>query len=71
MRNKKRIAAALCAAVTALTVSGCHGSRKTAEFSVPAELDESRSINITFWAKNDTNRTQTDIYRKAIEDFQS
>ncbi|MBQ9483156.1 MAG: extracellular solute-binding protein [Ruminiclostridium sp.] len=71
MRNKKRIAAALCAGVAALTMTGCHGSRKTAEFAVPDTIDESRNITITFWAKNDTNRTQTDIYRKAIEDFQS
>ena len=71
MRNKKRIVAAVCAAAAVVSVSGCHGSRKTSEFAVPDSLNENSSITVTFWAKNDTNRTQTDIYRKAIEDFQS
>ena len=71
MIKKKLIAAALCMVTAVTALSGCHGSRKTAEFSVPTELDENKKIGITFWAKNDTNRTQTDIYRKAIEDFQT
>ena len=29
-----------------------------------------RNYEITFWAKNDTNKTQTEIYKKAIEDFE-
>ena len=33
-------------------------------------LDPARKYEITFWAKNDTNKTQTDIYHRAIEDFQ-
>ena len=28
-------------------------------------------MRITFWAKNDTNIHQTEIYRQAIEDFQA
>jgi multiple sugar transport system substrate-binding protein len=67
--RKTKLAAVLCAVTALCSLSGCHGSRKTAEFSVPAALDENRKTEITFWAKNDTNRTQTDIYRKAIEDF--
>lgn len=30
-----------------------------------------RNYEITFWAKNDTNKRQTDIYKKAIEDFEA
>lgn len=52
-----------------LGITGCHGSRKTAAFTVPEEFDTSQNYEITFWAKNDTNKTQTEIYKKAIEDF--
>ena len=55
---------------TVLFLTGCHGSKGLEAFSVPEEFDTSRDYEITFWAKNDTNKTQTDIYRKAIEDFQ-
>ena len=40
-------------------------------FAVPAAFDESKKITITFWAKNDSNKTQVNIYKKAIEDFQA
>ncbi len=62
--------AALAALICTLALTGCHGSRGLAEFSVPEEFDASRSYEITFWAKNDTNKTQTDIYKQAIAGFQ-
>lgn len=52
-------------------LSGCHGAKKSASFIVPEEFDTSRNYNITFWAKNDTNKFQTDIYQKAIDDFEA
>ena len=40
-------------------------------FVLPAEgFEESKQYEITFWAKNDTNKAQTDIYAQAIADFQ-
>lgn len=54
-----------------IMLSGCHGSKGIPEFELPEEFDESRDYNITFWAKNDTNKAQTDIYEKAIQDFES
>ena len=69
---KKRIAAfVLCAAFICLLLSGCHGSRERSSFELPSAFDESRSYEISFWAKNDTNRTQTRIYEQAIEDFEA
>ena len=53
-----------------LLLSGCHGSKGLPEFEMPETFDESRTYNITFWAKNDTNKTQSDIYKKTISDFQ-
>ena len=53
-----------------LTLAGCHGSKGRAEFEVPRELDENRSFEITFWAKNDTNKRQTEIYQNAAAEFE-
>ena len=53
-----------------LSLTGCHGSKGRAEFEVPKELDESRTFEITFWAKNDTNKTQTEIYQEAVRRFE-
>ena len=54
-----------------LCFSGCHGAKKINAFEAPEEFDESRSIEITFWAKNDTNKTQMQIYTDAISAFES
>lgn len=54
-----------------LCLSGCHGSRSRGTFAVPAKFDESRNYEISFWAKNDTNKTQIQIYRDAIADFEA
>lgn len=53
-----------------ILLSGCHGAQKSVEFAVPDQFDESRGYEITFWAKNDTNKTQVDIYNKAVSDFE-
>ena len=72
MRGWKRaLAASMAAAALAGLLSGCHGSREQTAFSVPEEFDASRTYEITFWAKNDTNKLQTDIYKQAIEEFQA
>ncbi len=72
-RMKKRTIAFLCslAAGMALLLSGCHGAREQASFQVPETFDESKNYEISFWAKNDTNVTQVQIYQKAIDDFQA
>ncbi len=49
---------------------GCHGKTGMEPFAIPEEFDTSREYEITFWAKNDTNKTQTEIYEKSIEDFE-
>ncbi len=55
----------------ALLLTGCHGSQEKSAFEIPETFDTSRNFEITFWAKNDTNLTQVEIYEKAIEDFQA
>lgn len=54
-----------------LFVSACHGSKGIDSFALPETFDTSKNYEITFWAKNDTNLTQVDIYKKAIADFES
>lgn len=56
--------------LTVFFLPGCHGAQSHASFAVPESFDESKPIEITFWAKNDTNKNQTDVYKKAIEDFE-
>ena len=63
--------ALLVALVCTVGLCGCHGSRGINAFTVPEEWDTGKDYNITFWAKNDTNKTQTKIYEKAIEDFEA
>lgn len=50
--------------------SSCHGRKSLPAFTVPETFDTSRSYEITFWAKNDTNKIQTQAYEKAIADFE-
>ncbi len=55
----------------AILFTGCHGSTRIDSFDVPDKFDTSRNYEISFWAKNDTNVTQVNIYHKAIEDFEA
>lgn len=52
-------------------ISGCHGTDGLAEFTIPENFDTQKSYEITFWAKNDTNKAQTNVYKKAISDFEA
>ena len=67
---KKLICIIALLALTLGVFSGCHGAQERIAYVTPEEFDASRNYEITFWAKNDSNQTQINIYRKAIEDFQ-
>lgn len=71
-KNSKKLLCFLLLFIISLTVlMGCHGSRGLDTFMIPEEFDTAREYEITFWAKNDTNKTQTRIYEKAISDFEA
>ena len=70
MKKRAFFCLLLCAALL-LGLCGCHGSRETSAFRLPESFDDAAPTAITFWAKNDTNRTQADIYRMAIERFEA
>jgi len=65
-----RVGVALVAG-SVLMLTGCHGSQGLNAFEIPEEFDLSQEYEITFWAKNDTNKTQTEIYERAISDFET
>ena len=68
---RKVISMLLLAAMMLCLFSGCHGSKEQKVFAIPEEFDTSRNYEISFWAKNDTNMTQVNIYKQAIADFQA
>ena len=74
MIRKRRIVSLFLTLIMAvgsmLTLTGCHGSKGMDAFVIPEEFDTSQQYEITFWAKNDTNKTQTDIYEQAIAGFE-
>ena len=70
-RAVRSLSALLLALVCVAILSACHGSQGQAAFEVPEEWDAGRNYEITFWAKNDTNKTQTKIYEQAIADFEA
>ncbi len=67
---KKMITTALGFLLGAALLTGCHGAKSQKDFEIPESFDEGKNIEITFWAKNDTNVNQSRIYSKAIEDFE-
>ena len=72
----KRIAIGMILVLSVMFLSGCHGrleSRETesgGSAEIPAAFDDQEPIELVFWAKNDTNKVQTAVYTKAIEDFE-
>lgn len=53
------------------TLSACHSIKVPDPFVMPESFDTSREYELTFWAKNDTNMDQANIYKKAIKDFEA
>ena len=72
MKTIRRPLSLLLLALLALTaLSACHGFKGSAGFVLPEAFDETQPHTVTFWAKNDTNKTQVKIYEKAVADFEA
>ena len=69
MRNKLTLCCVLL--LSLLVLSSCHRQVARESFVLPENFDETKQTEIVFWAKNDTNQVQTDIYKKAISDFEA
>ena len=74
----------LLLALTLSLLTGCHGRLAPEEETeapaeavnaslpaVPESFDLSKKHEIVFWAKNDTNKTQVNIYQQAIREFEA
>ncbi len=80
---KRKLSLILAAVILLPTLVSCHGkmvspeSGSTDEFKpantykIPDEFDAERNYEITFWAKNDTNLRQVEIYHDAIAGFEA
>lgn len=76
----KRCVCLLLVICSLLCFTACHGKKvargqpvtaPVTNFEIPQNFDTSRQFEISFWAKNDNNSTQRDIYAKAVADFQA
>lgn len=72
MRNLlKFISLIICLSIVVSALASCHGGVQNGGFSTEVKFDEDKAVEITFWAKNDNNATQVEIYKKAIADFEA
>ncbi|MBQ8340074.1 MAG: extracellular solute-binding protein [Clostridia bacterium] len=71
MKILLRMLSLLLMASLLVPLAACHGARSIGAFEMPDAFDTEKQYEITFWAKNDTNLTQTRIYEKAITDFEA
>ena len=53
-----------------IALTGCHKRVAMNAFSVPREFDTSKQYEITFWAKNENNETQRNVYANAVAEFE-
>lgn len=67
----KKILTCLLVLTMSICLFACHGEIETKPFEIPETFDETQKIEITFWAKNDTNKYQVEVYKKAIEEFEN
>ncbi len=72
----KKIAIGIILILMVPLLAGCHGRLESREAegagstAIPETFDDSKPVELVFWAKNDTNKVQTAVYTKAIEDFE-
>lgn len=53
-----------------LSLFACHKKVAMNSLQIPSEFDESKQYEITFWAKNENNATQREVYANAVKEFQ-
>lgn len=70
MINKKTsLSLAISLFLSSLLLTGCHGSKEMKTFETPESFNDTKQIELSFWAKNDTNQSQTEVYEKAVSEF--
>ena len=74
MKNTVRAISVLLASMlllSCLCLTACHTPHYTSKFEMPESFDTSRTYEISFWSKNDSNTAQRQIYLDAIAEFES
>lgn len=75
----KRLLCLLLVVTSIVSLTACHGKKVehgqiatslATNYEIPQSFDMSKEFEITFWAKNDNNSTQREIYTKAVADFE-
>lgn len=83
MMLRKKLCALLLLTALLLLLCSCHGtlnententatdySSALTDYELPNGLDPDKNYEITFWAKSDSNATQTNLYKSAIKEFE-
>ena len=68
---KRFISLLLIAVTLALLLCSCHGIEEKNAFEIPENFDDAKEYNITFWAKNENNSSQREVYKQAIDSFEA
>ena len=67
----KKIIAMLLLAACLLGLSGCHLATPLQSFEIPEEFDTSRTYEIVFWTKHESNINQKNVYEQVVADFEA
>lgn len=57
--------------ISAVLLCSCHGIEEKDAFEIPKDFDAEKEYKITFWAKNENNSSQREVYNAAIERFEA
>ena len=68
---KKGISLLLVLTMLLALLTGCHGAVEKDAYTLPDSFDTGRTYELTFWAKNDTNLSQVNIYKRAVAEFEA
>ncbi len=67
----KRVILSIFMFIFSFVLFGCHGGGKSLIIAdLPSEFDTSKNYKISFWAKNDGNIVQREIYNDTIKRFE-
>ena len=55
---------------SSLLLTSCHGGRSMSAFEMPESFDTDGQYEIVFWAKNESNVTQREVYEGAVAAFE-
>ena len=69
--KKRALALVLTLAMLFPMFTGCHGAVERNIFEVPEIFDTSKEYELVFWAKNESNVNQKEVYEQAIADFEA